>query len=131
MNQERDTHMNEERSRFDDGLAVRREVMGGAYVDAVMSDTSDEAMVFQRFVTETAWGQWADGTLTRRERSLVTVAMLVVLNRMEEFELHVRGAVRNGVSRDELASLVMHVAAYAGLPAGIAARRHLINALNE
>lgn len=116
-------------ARFENALSVRRDVMGAEYVDRVLADESAENQVFQQFVTEGAWAQWTDPTLSRRERSLVTLGIAGALGRMEEFELHARGAVRNGVSRDELMALARHIGAYAGMPAGISARRAIIAAL--
>lgn len=109
--------------RFAAALEVRREVMGPEYVERALADESAENTAFQRLVTETAWGQWLDPRLSRRERSLVTLAITAALGRMEEFELHARGALRNGVSETELAALVAHIGGYAGIPAAIAARR--------
>lgn len=105
--------------------------MGAEYTDRAMADQSEENQVFQRFVTEGAWAHWTDETLSRRERSLVTLTVLAVHGRTDEFELHARGAVRNGVSREELLALARHIGAYAGVPAGIAARRGIVNALAQ
>ena len=105
--------------------------MGAEYTDRVMSDPSEENQVFQRFVTEGAWAHWTDETLSRRERSLLTLTILAIHGRADEFELHTRGAVRNGISREELMALARHIGAYAGVPAGIAARRGIVKALAE
>jgi len=120
---------NSSSDRFESALAVRRDVMGAEYVDKAFVDQSRENLDFQRFVTETAWGQWTDPRLSRRERSLVTLAILATLGKSEEFELHARGAIRNGVTREELDALVLHIGAYTGAPSGIAARRALKSAL--
>lgn len=118
-------------SLFHAALAVRREVMGAEYTDRVMSDLSEENQLFQRFITEGAWAQWTDETLSRRERSLVTLAILAVTGRADEFELHARGAVRNGLTRPELMALARHIGAYAGVPVAISARRGVASALAD
>jgi len=118
-------------ARFEAALAVRREVIGPEYTDRAMADPSEENQIFQRFVTEGAWGQWTDETLSRRERSLLTLTILAIFGRNEELELHTRGAIRNGITRDELMALARHIGAYAGVPAGIATRRSMIKALAE
>lgn len=115
---------------FAAALEIRREVMGAEYVERALAATSSDNEAFQRLVTEVAWGQWVDPALSRRERSLITLSITAALGRMEEFELHARGAVRNGVSEDELAALVRHIGAYAGVPAAIAARRATAAALS-
>ncbi len=114
---------------FDRALTVRRQVMGSDYVDRAIADHSPENQNFQKFVTEAAWGRWTDTRLGRRERSFVTMAITVSLNRMDEFELHVRGAVTNGITRDELEAFVEHVGAYAGMPAAISARKRITELL--
>lgn len=117
--------------RFAAALQVRGEVIGQHYVDRAVADVSPANVAYQRFVTEAAWAQWTDQRLARRDRSLVTLGILAALGRMDEFELHVRGAVRNGVTGDELEAMVLHIGAYAGVPAAVAARRHLVAALAE
>ena len=117
--------------RFAEALGVRGEVIGQQYVERAVADTSEANIAYQRFVTEAAWGQWTDPRLGRRDRSLVTLGVLAALGRMDEFELHTRGAVRNGVTIDELEALVLHIGAYAGVPAAVAARRHLRIALEQ
>ncbi len=116
---------------FTAALRVRSDVIGQEYVTRATADSSAANVAYQRLVTETAWGQWTDPRLGRRERSMITLAMLAAAGRMDEFELHTRGAVRNGVTVDELEALVLHVGAYAGVPAAVAARRHLHRALAD
>ncbi len=100
------------------GLRVRREVLGDAHVDAALAATSALTAAFQDLITRYAWGEvWAGGGLERRERSLVTVALMVALGREPELELHLRAARRNGVGWDELAALLLHCAVYCGVPA--------------
>jgi 4-carboxymuconolactone decarboxylase len=109
-------------SRSDDdrraqGTEVRREVLGAEHVDRSAERTTDFTAPFQDFITRTAWGDlWSRPGLTRRERSLITVAVLTALG-SEELELHVRGAVNNGLSDEEIAEVLLHTAVYAGVPA--------------
>jgi len=103
---------------------VRREVLGDAYVDRVSADTDPTAVDFQDYLTSMAWGAWArGGPLSRRDRSLLVLAMTAALGRMEEFGLHAASASRAGVSDEEVDELVFMIAAYCGAPAGVSARR--------
>jgi len=123
--------MSETVDKADRGLQIRREVLGAAYVDARRASTDEADVAFERFVVENCWGTaWDDPRLSRRERSLVTLAMTGALGRMDEFELHLQGAFNNGVSVDELESLVVHLGVYCGVPASLAARRALAAAKN-
>jgi 3-oxoadipate enol-lactonase / 4-carboxymuconolactone decarboxylase len=100
------------------GMQVRRSVLGDAYVDRATAGANDFTRDFQEFVTAHVWGAvWTRPGLGRRERSLVTVALLAGLGRAEELPLHVRGALNNGVTVDELREVLLHTAAYAGAPA--------------
>ena len=104
--------------------AVRRQVLGDAYVDSVTADEDPTAREFQEFVTTIAWGAWARaGALTLRDRSLLVLAMTAALGRMEEFRLHVAGAANAGVEDAEIDELLFQIAGYCGAPAGVAARR--------
>jgi 3-oxoadipate enol-lactonase/4-carboxymuconolactone decarboxylase len=109
-----------ESARFEAGLSVRRAVLGEAYVDQALSKRTDFTREFQDMVTRHAWGEiWCRPGLDRHTRSLVTVAMLIALNRTDELKLHLRGALNNGVSADELKELIMHSAVYCGVPAAL------------
>ena len=111
---------------YEKGLKIRREVLGDAYVDRAMAGADDFNRDFQRLVTTYCWGEsWGrdDGPLTRRDRSLMNLVMLACLNRGEEFRLHVKGALRNGVTRDEIRDALIHMSVYAGVPAGVEAFR--------
>ena len=111
---------------FADGLAVRRAVLGSAHVDRSLDNAGAFGMPWQDFITRTAWNDaWGDPTLPRKVRSLLTLTMMIALHREEEFKLHVRPALGNGVTVDELGALVRHAAVYAGIPAGNAAMRWL------
>jgi 4-carboxymuconolactone decarboxylase len=103
---------------------MRRAVLGDAYVDSVTAETSPAAQEFQDHITAMAWGVWArGGPLTTRDRSLLVLAMTAALNRMDEFEIHLRSAPRAGVSDAEVDELLFQIAAYAGGPAAVASRR--------
>jgi 4-carboxymuconolactone decarboxylase len=111
-----------------DGLsaarAMRRAVLGDAYVDAMTTDPDPVATEFQDYVTAMAWGVWArGGALSPRDRSLLVLAMTAALGRMEEFQLHASGSGRAGVTDEEIDELLFQIAAYCGVPAAVAARR--------
>ncbi|MDQ6771503.1 MAG: 4-carboxymuconolactone decarboxylase [Candidatus Dormibacteraeota bacterium] len=109
---------------YEAGRQVRREVLGADYVQAAEQRTTDFTRDFQELLTRFAWGGvWIRPGLDRRTRSLITVAMLVALGREEELELHVRAALRNGVTTAELREVLIHSAAYCGLPAANSAFR--------
>ena len=104
--------------------AMRRAMLGDAYVDGMTADPDSVAVEFQDYLTSMAWGVWTrGGALTTRDRSLLVMAMTAALGRMEEFRLHAASAPHTGVSDDEIDELVFQVAAYCGAPAGVAARR--------
>lgn len=106
---------------YEKGLAIRKEVLGEDYVNASLSKADDFNADFQRLVTEYCWGAgWGrEGALSRRDRSLMNIVLLGALNRGEEFKLHVRGALRNGVTREEIREALIHLSIYAGIPAGV------------
>lgn len=106
--------------RYDQGTRIRREVLGDAYVDRSVGNVSDFMRPLQQFVTEACWNDiWARPGLLRRERSIVNLAMLTALNRSDELRLHVRGAVNNGLTRDEIGEVLLQTAIYCGVPAAI------------
>ena len=108
----------DDRERYEKGLAVRRGVLGDAHVDRSLTKVNDFNGDFQDFITRYAWGEvWSRPGLTRHTRSLLTLALMVALNRGDEFKMHVRAAFNNGVTRDEIKELLLHSALYAGLPA--------------
>ena len=107
---------------FAKGLPIRREVLGPDYVDASMAKADDYMMAFQRATTAWAWGwAWGDPTLDRRTRSLLNLAMLTALGKPAELKLHVKGALTNGVSVEEIRAALLHATAYCGIPAGLEA----------
>ncbi len=100
------------------GMATRRSVLGDAHVDRAEANKTPFDADFQRFITETAWGAvWSRPHFTKRERSLVTLAILAGLGRWEEVALHVRATANTGATDEDLKELMLHVAVYAGVPA--------------
>ena len=109
-------------SRREDGMRVRREVLGDAYVDAAVARTTPFSSEFQDFITRVAWGDvWSRPGLDRRARSCITLGVLAALGREGEIALHVRAALRNGLSPAEIAEVLLHTSVYAGIPAANAA----------
>ncbi|HVK31207.1 MAG TPA: 4-carboxymuconolactone decarboxylase [Burkholderiaceae bacterium] len=105
---------------FDRGLKLRREVLGAEYVDASIANADDFNRPMQELVTQFAWGEiWNRPGLDRRTRSLLNLAMITALNRPHELELHVRGAVNNGVTVDEMREVFLQTAVYCGMPAAL------------
>jgi 4-carboxymuconolactone decarboxylase len=110
---------------YDIGMKMRRQVAGNAYVDKAMANVTDFNRDFQRIVTQYAWGEcWGDDTLKPRERSILNLGMLVALGRMEEFQTHLRGALTNGLTPNEVRAVLTQIAVYCGIPAGVDAFRH-------
>jgi 3-oxoadipate enol-lactonase/4-carboxymuconolactone decarboxylase len=117
---------------FEDGLVNRKAVLGEAHVERSLKNAGAFAGPWQDFITRYAWGEiWGDPTLPRKTRSLVTLAMMIALHREEEFKLHVRPALNNGVTLDELRSLLLQGAIYAGVPAANAAFRWVRDVLGD
>jgi 4-carboxymuconolactone decarboxylase len=113
-----------EDEREEQGMLVRRAVLGDGYVERTLANRTPFNEDFQRFITRYAWGEvWSDETLPRHTRSLVTVALLVALGREQELRLHLQGARRNGVTADEVKALLLHCAIYCGVPAANSAFR--------
>jgi len=108
---------------FQAGLKVRREVLGDDYVNkALQKQPNSFTQPLQDIVTKTAWGMvWTRLGLTRAQRSMINIALLAALNRPEEFKLHLRGAIRNGVSKAEIQEILLHMSMYCGLPAAVSA----------
>ena len=103
---------------FETGMTTRRAVLGDAHVDRAVATMTEFDQPFQRLITEGAWGSvWSRPQLTRRERSLVTIALLAALGHHEELAMHTRATANTGASADEIRETLMHVAIYAGVPA--------------
>ena len=110
--------------QFDIGLAFRKEVLGEEYVDAALAKSDDFNRDFQHMVTEHCWGgTWGRGVLTKQQRSILNLGMLAALNRQHEFKLHLLGALTNGVSLKEIREVLLQIAIYCGIPAGVEAFR--------
>ncbi len=113
--------MNDEERRAR-GMKVRRDVLGDGYVDQSMARATDLTREFQDLITRYVWGEiWTRPGLDRKTRSCITVAMMVALNRPSELALHLRGALRNGVTVDELREVLLQTAVYCGIPAALSA----------
>jgi len=109
---------------FDKGLAVRRAVAGDSYVDAALGKANDFNVDLQKLVTEAAWAMvWTRPGLELKQRSIVTCSILIALGRSHELKTHLRGAVNNGLTRDEIKEMLLHSCIYAGFPAGLEAFR--------
>ena len=114
----------DERERFEAGMKIRREVLGDAHVDAAIAKRNAFSEAFQELITRYAWGEiWTRPGLPRQTRSLITVAMLVALNREEELRLHLRAALRNGATPEEIRETLLQSAIYCGVPAANSAFR--------
>src|SRR5581483_12154134 len=104
--------------RHEDGMKVRREVLGDEHVDRSIARTTDLTAEFQDLITRYAWGEiWTRPGLDRRTRSCMTIIALVALNRMEELPMHIRAGLRNGLTPDEIKEVLLHSAVYYGVPA--------------
>lgn len=113
-----------DKKRYEEGLAVRRAVLGSEHVDKSLGSADDFTRPMQELVTEYCWGEiWTRPGLDRRTRSFIILAMLTALNRPHEIRLHVRGALNNGVTQEELMEVFMQCAIYCGIPAGMEAMR--------
>jgi len=110
--------MTPEDSAYDRGLRIRREVLGDEYVDAAVGRTTEFTADFQDFITRYAWGEiWARPGLDRKTRSCITLTALVALGHLDELELHVRAAIRNGLTEQEIGEVFLQSAVYCGVPA--------------
>jgi 4-carboxymuconolactone decarboxylase len=104
--------------RYEAGMKVRREVLGDEHVDRATAAATDFSRPFQEFITRSAWGEaWTRPGLERRERSMITLAILTALQAENEIPMHVRAALRNGLTPEEIREVLIHTAVYAGVPA--------------
>ena len=109
-----------DKARYDKGMAMRRKVLGDEYVDRNINNVDDFNREFQRLLTEYAWGEtWGDETLKPRERSILNLGMIACLGKMHEFEAHFRGALRNGLTPNELRAVLTQIAVYCGFPVAV------------
>ncbi len=103
--------------RYDTGMSVRRSVLGDAHVDRAEAAKTEYALPFQTLITESAWGTvWASDGIARRERSMLTLALLAAMGNFEEIPMHIRAATRTGASRSDIMEAFQHVAVYCGVP---------------
>jgi 4-carboxymuconolactone decarboxylase len=117
---------------YEQGLQVRREVLGDAHVERSLAQVSDFSRPIQEFVTEYCWGEvWSRDGLPRATRSLINIAMLTALNRSHELGVHVRGAINNGVTEQEIQEVLLQTAIYAGVPASLESFRIAEGVLKE
>jgi 4-carboxymuconolactone decarboxylase len=117
---------------YEKGLAIRKSVLGAEYVDKAIAGADDFTRPIQELVTKYCWGEvWGRETLSRRDRSLLNIAMISALNRPHELKLHVKGALTNGVSRDEIREVLMQVAIYCGVPCAVDSTRIAKEAFSE
>jgi 4-carboxymuconolactone decarboxylase len=117
---------------FEKGLEVRKAVLGSEFVEKSIASADDFNRPLQELVTEYCWGAvWTREGLTRKTRSMLNLAMLTALNRPHELKMHVKGALRNGVTQDEIREVLLQATIYAGVPAGVDAFRIAREALNE
>ena len=117
---------------FKKGLAKRRKVMGDAFVDNALSQADELTMPMQDFVTRVAWDEiWNREALSDRDRSLINLGMIAALNRPQEFKGHVRGALNNGVSPEEMRDVCMQIAVYCGFPAGLDSLRNAMEVIGD
>jgi len=113
-----------DQDRYDKGLATRRAVLGEEHVAKALANVDDFSRPMAELGIEYCWGAvWAREGLPRQTRSLINITMLAALNRAHEFKLHVRGALRNGCTKEEIQEALLHVAIYCGIPAGSEAFR--------
>ncbi|MEQ8479777.1 MAG: carboxymuconolactone decarboxylase family protein [Hoeflea sp.] len=110
--------------QFEKGLKIRREVLGDAYVDRSIAAADDSSAPLQKLLTEWCWGEiWSRPGLERKLRSVLNLGMTMALNRSAEFKLHVRGALNNGLTREEIVEIILQGAIYCGAPASLDAMR--------
>lgn len=117
---------------FDRGFEIRKKVLGAEFVEKSFASADSFNKPMQELVTEYCWGAvWGREELPHKTRSMLNIAMLSCLNRSHELKMHVKGAIRNGVTRDEIREILLQVAIYAGVPAGVDSFRIAREALNE
>lgn len=121
-----------DKAMFDKGLKIRREVLGAEFVDKALASADDFNMPMQELATTYCWGEcWGRPGLDKKQRSMINLAMISALNRPHELKIHVKGAIRNGVTKEEIREVLFQVAIYAGIPAGVDSFRIAKEALAE
>lgn len=118
--------------KFEEGLKIRKEVLGETYVNESFENATPFDRPFQEFITESAWGGvWNRGPLDRKTKSIITLSVLIALKSDAEIALHTKGAIQNGVSSEELLAILIHSSVYAGVPASISAMRTVKKVLSD
>jgi 4-carboxymuconolactone decarboxylase len=121
-----------DKERFERGLEIRKDVLGAAYVEKTLAAADDFNRPFQEFVTESAWGfVWGDDALDKKTHSMLNLTMIAALNRMTEWELHLKGALKNGVTVEEIRAILHQITVYCGAPAGVECFRIAKRVLDE
>ena len=121
-----------DKETFDIGLKIRKSVLGAEYVEKALASADDFNMPMQELTTEYCWGAvWGRDTLPRKIRSMLNLAMISALNRPHELKTHVKGALRNGLTKDEIREIFLQVAIYCGIPAGVDSFRIAREAFTE
>ena len=117
---------------YDRGLAIRKSVLGAEYVDNALKNVDDFTQPLQDLVTEYCWGwAWGREGLSKRDRSMINLAMISILNRQHELKVHVQGAIRNGLTKNEIQEVLLQVGIYGGIPAAVDSFRTAKAALAE
>lgn len=121
-----------DREMFEKGLAIRRAVLGAEYVDRAIASADDFNRPMQELTTQYCWGEvWGRPGLDRRTRSMINLAMISALNRPHELKIHVKGAIANGLTKDDIREVLLQVAIYCGVPAGVDGFRTAQEAFKE
>ena len=132
MSEQKITQSIHQDRQFNDGLQIRKKVMGESYVDNAFANADAFTLPIQEFITRNAWGTvWCQDGMTLKQRSLVTLSMLIALGRSHEIKGHVRGAINNGVTPDELREILLHAAVYCGAPLALDATRSVQEVLKS
>ena len=130
--EQKSTQKNASDQQFNDGLKVRKQVMGESYVDSAFTNADAFTLPIQEFITRNAWGTvWCQDGMTLKQRSMVTLSMLIALGRTHEIKGHVRGAINNGVTPEELREILLHAAVYCGAPLALDATRSVQEVLKS
>lgn len=121
-----------DKEMFEKGLKIRREVLGADFVDRTIASADDFNRPLQELVTQYCWGEiWGRPGLDRRTRSIINLAMISALNRQHEVKMHVKGAINNGLTKEEIREVLLQVAVYCGVPAGVDSFRTAREAFEE
>ena len=121
-----------DKETYEKGLKIRREVLGAEFVDKAIASADDFNRPLQQIVTQYCWGEiWGRETLDKKTRSIINLAMISALNRQHEVKMHVKGAINNGLTKDEIREVLLQVAIYCGVPAGVDSFRTAKQAFEE